>query len=86
MGNGFSDPNSFNTSSSDRSIHFREDKEGIILFSLDPDLNTILISIVAGIVLYEYQIIRKYEEKLKKLEEEMRWMEFIIKEKELKKH
>jgi len=56
------------------------------LFSLDPDLNTILISIVAGIVLYEYQIIRKYEEKLKKLEEEMRWMEFIIKEKELKKH
>jgi hypothetical protein len=86
LGNGFGDFNSFNFSSPDRSIHFREDKEGIVLFSLDPDLNTILISIVAGVVVYEYQIIRKYEEKLNKLEERTRWMEFIIKEKELKKH
>jgi hypothetical protein len=56
------------------------------MINLDPDLNTILISIVAGVVIYEYQIIRKYEEKLNKLEERTRWMEFIIKEKELKKH
>jgi len=52
---------------------------------LDPDLNTVLITIVAGIVLYEYHFIRKYEEKLNRLEERTRWMEYIIKEKELKK-
>ncbi len=52
---------------------------------LDPDLNSLLITIVTGIVLYEYHIIRRYEEKLNKLEERTRWMEYIIKEKELKK-
>ena len=52
---------------------------------LDPDLNTVLITIVAGIVVYEYHFIRKYEEKLNKLEERTRWIEYIIKEKELKR-
>jgi hypothetical protein len=55
------------------------------MINLDPDLNSILIAIVAGIVVYEYHIIRKYEEKLNKLEERIRWMEYLIKEKELKK-
>ncbi len=52
---------------------------------LDPDLNSLLITIVAGIVLYEYHIIRRYEEKLNRLEERTRWIEYVIKEKELKK-
>jgi len=52
---------------------------------LDPDLNTLLITIVAGIVLYEYRTIRRYEEKMNKLEERTRWIEYIIKEKELKR-
>jgi purine-cytosine permease-like protein len=52
---------------------------------LDPDLNSLLISIVTAIIIYEYHIIRRYEEKLNKLEESLRWMEYAIKEKESKK-
>jgi len=57
----------------------------VIVQFLDPDLNTVLITIVAGIVVYEYHTIRRYEEKLNKLEERTRWIEYIIKEKELKR-
>jgi purine-cytosine permease-like protein len=52
---------------------------------LDPNLNSFLISIVAAIVIFEYHFIRKYEEKLNKLEERIRWLEYLIKEKELQK-
>jgi purine-cytosine permease-like protein len=55
------------------------------MISLDPNLNSVLISIVAGIVIYEYHIIRRYEQKMEQLEERIRWMEYLIKEKELKK-
>ena len=56
------------------------------MINLDPNPNNILISIVAGVVIYEYHIIRRYEQKMKQLEERIRWMEYLIKEKELKKH
>ncbi len=49
---------------------------------LDPNLNSFLISIVAAIIIFEYHVIRKYEEKLNKLEERIRWLEYMIKEKE----
>jgi len=47
--------------------------------------NSLILSIIASIVVYEYHIIRKTEEKVSKMEERTRWIEYIVKEKELKK-
>jgi cytosine/uracil/thiamine/allantoin permease len=48
-------------------------------------INSVILSVIAGIVLYEYHIIRKTEEKVSKMEERTRWIEYIVKQKELKK-